>query len=336
MKELQAILRQLEQEPRTPHALATLVTVDGSSYRRMGARLLVNGAGVSMGSISGGCLEEDVRERARVLLASRMAEGTAQTVVYDTTEENDLVWGVGLGCQGVVRVLVERLEGQPGWARTLQRNLAARKETRLSVVWEAADRAGLGTYETAEAEGRMPAKAKVFEDWVRPPPRLLIFGAGDDAAPLTRMAKELGWQVEVRDARPAYATAERFPAADVVAPAAAESAAGVAVDAGTVAVIMTHRYRDDVALAAALLPRELAYVGLLGPKKRAQRILCELAAGGLAMTEEMRERLRAPVGLDIGGDTPEAVALAVLAEIQAALAGRDGRPLRERMRPIHE
>jgi xanthine/CO dehydrogenase XdhC/CoxF family maturation factor len=99
---------------------------------------------------------------------------------------------------------------------------------------------------------------------------------------------------------------------------------------------MTHRYRDDVALAAALLPRELAYVGLLGPKKRAQRILCELAAGGLAMTEEMRERLRAPVGLDIGGDTPEAVALAVLAEIQAALAGRDGRPLRERMRPIHE
>jgi len=331
MKELQAILRQLEQEPRTPHALATLVSVEGSSYRRVGARLLVNGAGVSLGSISGGCLEEDVRERARVALA----EGTAQTVIYDTTEENDLVWGVGLGCQGVVRVLVERLDGQPAWARTLQRNLAARKETRLSVVWEAADRAGLGTYETAETEGRLPAKAKVFEDWVRPPPRLLIFGAGEDARPLTRMAKELGWQVEVRDARPAYATAERFPAADVVALAAAESAAGGAVDAGTVAVIMTHRYRDDVALAAALLPRELAYVGLLGPKKRAQRILSELAAGGLVLTEEMRGRLRAPVGLDIGGDTPEAVALAVLAEVQAALAGRDGRPLRERMQPIH-
>ncbi len=335
MKELMAILQQLEREPRTPHALATLVTVEGSSYRRTGARLLVNGAGVSLGSTSGGCLEEDVRERARVVLA----EGVAQVAVYDTTAENDLVWGVGLGCQGVVRVLVERLAGQPGWARAVQRNLAERKETRLNVVWEAADKTMLGTREAAEMDGGAKEMAKetmkVFEDTVRPPVRLVIFGAGDDAQPLARMAKELGWQVEVRDARAGYATTGRFPAADVVKVERAEAAADLAMDALTVAVIMTHRYREDGPLLRALLPRALPYVGLLGPKKRAERILSELAGEGFAVTEAMRGRLHAPVGLDIGGDTPEAVALAVLAEMQAVLAGRDGRPLRERTRPIH-
>jgi xanthine/CO dehydrogenase XdhC/CoxF family maturation factor len=174
-----------------------------------------------------------------------------------------------------------------------------------------------------------------FLDNVAPPTRLLIFGAGDDAQPLARLAAELGWRVEIRDPRPTFATSVRFPTAEDVIVAQPETATSVTLDAWSVAVIMTHRYAFDVALLKALLPRALNYLGLLGPKKRAERILAELADGGLMITDEARARLHAPVGLDLGGDTPETVALSILAEIQATLAHREARPLRERTRPIH-
>jgi len=293
--------------------------------------LLIDGSGTSLGSISGGCFESDVIERAKAVIE----DGQAQVAVYNTTDENDLVWGTGTGCNGVVRILIERLPATPGWAQTLSRNLAARKITRLGVVWDSTDAGLLGTHELGSISGRLPAESVVFEDEIAPPVRLLLFGAGDDAQPLARMAKELGWQVEVADARPASATAARFSGADKVAVSRPEDAASVPLDAWTVAVIMTHRYRDDVALLRALLPRDISYVGLLGPKKREQKILAELATDGFKVTAEMRARLHAPVGLDLGGDTPEQVALAILAEIQSSLAARDARPLRERDRPIH-
>src|ERR1700722_2543936 len=132
MNELQAILHQLEQAPYTLRALATLVHVEGSSYRRVGARLLVDAEGQWLGSISGGCLESDVIARALEVIA----DGEAQLAVYDTTGENDLVWGTGTGCNGVVRILIERLSAKPMWAQTLRQNLAARKTSALSVVWK--------------------------------------------------------------------------------------------------------------------------------------------------------------------------------------------------------
>ena len=141
--------------------------------------------------------------------------------------------------------------------------------------------------------------------------------------------------VEVADARSAMATQSRFPSADKVTVAQTATAADVALDPWTVAVIMTHRYRDDVELLKALLPRELSYLGLLGPKKRAVKILAELAVSKFKVTTKMLARLHAPVGLDLGGDGPAPVALAMLAEIQSVLAARDARPLRERKRPIH-
>jgi xanthine/CO dehydrogenase XdhC/CoxF family maturation factor len=331
MKELSAILRQLQQHPATPHALATLVTVEGSSYRRAGARLLINPENSALGSISGGCLEDDIRERARLVLAN----GTPQTVIYNTTAENDLVWGVGLGCQGVVRVFIERLPAFPAWAKTLQRNFASRTETHLSVIWECTEPALLGTHEAAAVAAHLPEKTAVFHDRVPPPIRLLVFGAGDDAQPLVRLAHELGWRVHVFDSRPAYANTARFPLADEVTVALPEAAASISVDDLTFAVIMTHRYRDDLPLMRALLPQNLPYLGLLGPKKRASRILDELAQSGFTLTPEMNARLHAPVGLDLGGNTPETVALSMLAEMQAVLAARDARPLRERAGPIH-
>ena len=328
MKELPAIVRAL-LEPAAAHSvLATLTTVEGSSYRRPGARLLLTADGQRLGSISGGCLEEDVLVRARRVLAT----GTAETVVYDTTSENDLVWGVGLGCHGVVRVVLEKLPPRPAWAVTLAANFAARRSTPLAVTHTAADCAHLGTrLATAPT-----ADAGVFIDLIRPPTALVIFGAGDDAQPLARLADELGWPVTVADPRAAFATAERFPTARrlVVAPAA-DLVNRVAPDAATLAVVMTHHYVHDVPLLRDLLPRPLAYLGLLGPKKRAERILVDLARDGLALTPELRAHLHAPVGLDLGADSPAQVALAILAEMQATLSGRDARPLRERTRPIH-
>jgi xanthine/CO dehydrogenase XdhC/CoxF family maturation factor len=331
MNEISAILDQLERFPDAPHALATLVNVEGSSYRRVGARLLVNANGAALGSISGGCLENDVIERAREVLD----DGLAQVAVYNTADENDLVWGTGTGCNGIVRILIERLPPRAAWARTLRQNVAGRLTTRLGVVWQCSQSHLLGTHLLDNIAGRLPAESVVMEDEITPPLRLLIFGAGDDAQPLAQLAKTLGWTVEVADSRPAFAHATRFPDADLVTAAQPGAAASTPLDPATAAVIMTHRYHDDTELMRALLPRELSYLGVLGPKNRTERILAQLAADGLVLTPAMHARLHGPVGLDLGGDNPEAVALAILAEIQSAFAGRNARPLRERPGSIH-
>ncbi|MEY2880091.1 MAG: hypothetical protein RLZZ15_2471, partial [Verrucomicrobiota bacterium] len=334
MKELAAIVRALLAPDAGPAVLATLVAAEGSSYRRAGARLLIPDAGPRLGSISGGCLEEDVIARAERVRAT----GRAETALYDTTAENDLVWGVGLGCHGIVRVLVERLPARPAWALALAENFAARRATALAIVHAAADPARLGTRLAPDepgtvrvragegggaggvgADGRAPGENEsVFFNTIPPPPALAIFGAGDDAQPLARLADELGWHVTLADPRAAFATAARFPtvAAIIVGPAAA-LAARLAPDAATAAVVMTHHYVHDVPLLRALLPRPLAYLGLLGPKKRAERILADLTRDGLTVTPDMRARLHAPVGLDLGADSPEQVALAIIAEMQA-------------------
>jgi len=331
MKELQAIVRTLQTSAASPAALATLVTVEGSSYRRPGARLLVGADGARLGSISGGCLEEDVLARARRVLAT----GQAEAVVYDTTSENDLVWGVGLGCHGIVRVLVEKLPPLPAWAAALAQNFSARRPTELAVVHAAATPALLGTRLAAEFSAASAGDTRIFTQTVRPPTALVVFGAGDDALPLVRLAKELGWHVTVADPRATFATAARFPLADalVVGPAA-ELVDRAAPDADALAVVMTHHYVHDVPLLDGLLRRPLAYLGLLGPRKRADQILADLARNGAPPPP--RAGLHAPVGLDLGADGPEQVALAIVAEMQAVLGRRDARPLRERVRPIHD
>lgn len=327
MHELQAIVSHLTAHPARACALATLVNVEGSSYRRTGARLLLDDEGTRLGSISGGCLENDIVEHARSVLNT----GAAKLVVYDTTEENDLIWGVGTGCHGVVQVLIERLPESPVWVQTVRDNFSTRRKTGLSTVWQSDDPAALGTYLTAAA----PTAVRVFQNTVLPPVKLMIFGAGDDAVPLARLAGELGWEVHVRDPRAALATAARFPTASQVSGLVPADAAHLPLDAQTVAVIMTHHYVHDVPLVQALLPREPVYLGLLGPKKRADKILGDLARAGLCVTDAMRACFHAPVGLDLGGDGPEAVALSVLAEMQAVLARRDAQPLHKRTGPIH-
>ncbi|MBL9203867.1 MAG: XdhC family protein [Opitutaceae bacterium] len=328
MKELSSILVQLSQSDSYPAVLATLVSVEGSSYRRPGARLLVTAQGRRVGSISGGCLEDDLVARVPRVLRTQ----TPEAVVYDTTSENDLVWGVGLGCHGVVRVLLEPLPAPPDWLAPAVRQVAERKAFQLATVHAGPDPRRWGTFwsETSESDDT------VFVEAIPPLLALLIFGAGDDAQPLVRLAKEFGWRVVVIDPRTALATPERFPLADaVVGGPLSTILPTLETDLRTAAVVMTHHYVHDLPVLGALAGKPLAYVGLLGPRKRAQRLLQDLAGQGVSVSAELSGRLHAPVGLDLGGDTPESVALSIVAELQAVLSGRDGRPLRERTQAIH-
>lgn len=322
MPEIARIFTALDSAAGKPAALATLVRVEGSSYRRPGARLLLLPDDTRLGSISGGCLEEDVMERARRVLAS----GEPELAVYDTTAENDLVWGVGLGCQGVVRIRIERIPAErPAWVAALRANLHARRDTALVV----------GAHGTRLAADTAPAPDE-FHEIIPAPPALVICGAGDDARPLATMANQTGWHVTVADARPAYASAARFPEADaVLAAPIPELVAQLRFDARTFAVVMTHRYADDRNFLSALLPRDFAYLGQLGPRTRTDRMLSELKADGLVLTDGVLAKLHAPVGLDLGGTTPETVALAILAELETRLNGRAPGHLRDRPGPIH-
>ncbi len=314
-----------------PAALATLVTVSGSSYRQPGARCLLLPDGRSMGSISGGCLEEDVRMRARQVLAGR----APQLVRYDTASENDLLWGTGLGCQGEVRVFIERLpEAIPAWVAALRENFRSRRNTTLAVVYGEGVGGSRGTHLLADLTQSPGPDA--FIELVLPPPSLILFGAGDDAMPLVQFAARLGWRSTLFDARARYATTTRFPEADAVVVAPPEQATlHPAIDADSHVVVMSHRYHDDRTVLRALLPRDLAYLGILGPRHRTRRMLEELAAEGVNPSAEMRERLFAPAGIDLGGAAPETVALSIIAELQAFRSRRMPLHLRDGTRPIH-
>ncbi len=327
-REIQTILAALDEGPA---ALATLIGVSGSSYRQPGARCLLLPDGTRIGSISGGCLEEDIGRRAAEVLAN----GNPQLTVYDTATENDLIWGTGLGCRGEVRVFVERLsQPLPEWVGRLRENFRLRRDTLLEVIYAGSDARSLGTRLAREAS--VPADSHIYREKVPAPPSLVIFGAGDDAAPLTRLACELGWHIVVLDSRSAYATSSRFPQAHHVETVDAASAARhPLIDDRSHVIVMSHRYRDDVALLRALLPRPLAYVGVLGPRQRTQRMLSELEAEDVPIDSGTQARIYSPVGLDLGGAAPETVALSIVAELQAFHSKRKPRHLRDSPLPIH-
>jgi xanthine dehydrogenase accessory factor len=336
VKEIQTILRRVRAEPG-PWVLATLVNVEGSSYRRAGARALISANGDRVGSISGGCLEEDILLRAR-----RVAQTwTPEVATYDTTSENDLIWGVGLGCHGIVRVLIEPLVSRAQWLAAAAEALDGGPACNVRVTWIPESGRPLGT-ELTEAAGPERAETSdrrrgVFMETFGAPTGLFVYGAGDDAQPLVQAAGELGWRVTVADPRPAYATVARFPAArHVVTGSSDQLVESTNPGAGALAVVMTHHYIHDLPLLRALWPRPLAYLGLLGPKKRAQKMMETLGAEGLKVTPEMSARLFAPVGLDLGAEGAEEIALSILAEMKATLADRSARPLRERVAPIHD
>lgn len=347
-REIVAALGEAGRQGRET-ALATVVDVRGSAYRRPGARMLVVEGGPTAGNVSGGCLEADVRERAKKV----MATGEPELVVYDTTSDADLVWGLGLGCNGVVRVFVERvtpedaraIDEREGISATVvtgphagsRLTLSASGESSTDISDDAFAAAVLDAARAFSEQRRATTQpvgdAEVFFEATRPSLELTVLGAGYDAMPVVAFAKDLGWRVTVGDPRPAFATGERFPSADRVVVMRPEEAAAHVPD-GSYVVIMTHNFAHDGAILASLAGSNPVYVGILGPAARTEKLLTGLKEEGVALGD-LVTRIHAPIGLDIGAETPEQIALAIVAEIQAASAGHVGGRLKDRPGPIH-
>jgi xanthine/CO dehydrogenase XdhC/CoxF family maturation factor len=317
-------------------ALATVVAVRGSSYRRPGARLLVPPNGPPIGLISGGCLEE---EAAR--LARQAIELDAPVLVtIDHSAEGDELWGMGLGCRGVIDLLAEPPAMAAG---TIDALLAARRNGCATYLLtgldgerrelSAADADALGERAAlAVAHGRPTVIGDRVLDAILPPLHLVICGAGPDAGPLAAAGARQGWRVDVVDPRRSFLHHERFPGARLVDAQPADAAAATAAGEWTAVVIMSHDYLRDAAFLAGFLGRGASYLGVLGPRDRTERLIGELPEAPSAADAAV---LHAPAGLDIGADGAEQVATSVVAEIVAVLHGRSGAPLRERPGPIH-
>ena len=370
MKELSGILQACALHPEKLVALATLVKASGSTYRRPGARMLVLADGQSIGTISGGCLERAVADKSQEI--SPAGEPVLQE--YDTSSEEDIVFGAGLGCKGTVDILIEpvrpdavvselfeflagvfqtRTSGCIATIFKIQGDLPTRigdrlflnadgnvsgniKDATLKSKLLHAAQEGLNSNRSKTLEFQLPCgTVEALVEVIHAPAPLVIFGAGYDAIPLARIAKEIGFHVTVADIRPAYAQPSRFPEADAVVVVRPEEIATLHLTQRTSAVIMSHNYSTDGAFLKALLPLPLRYLGLMGPKARAMKMLQELRNSGFEAGENLAHRIHNPVGLDIGAENSEQIALAILAEIQAVISGRPGGLLREKKGPIH-
>jgi xanthine dehydrogenase accessory factor len=326
--------------------------------------MLVRGDGSTVGLVSGGCLESDLAEHAR-----RVHEGgRAEVVRYDTRDDDDAPWGLGLGCNGLIDVLLEPLPPARAayLAKLLDRALAAAEPSVLATVIKAPVGVGAhaliignriektGGWGTDATLAKATANtAEVFKagrrglvrefggvevayEVVTPAVPLVICGSGPDVVPIARFASELGWNTTIVDNRPVTDShTERYHGARAVECAeATKLGEAVTLTPRTAAVVMSHNLGRDTDYVQSLLDAGVAYVGVLGPRARTERMLSDLAA---RKSEPLKnsERLFAPVGMDIGGDGPDAIALAVIAEISAVINGRDGGHLRDRRASLH-
>ena len=350
-------------------ALATVVAIEGSAYRQPGARMLVADEGQRLGSVSGGCLERDVVRHA----CRSIASGQPVLRLYDSLDE-DLAEGFALGCNGAVLVLVEpaganvrhqmaflddclgqrrrgavatvyatpapstaelgarvsQLEG--GEARASGLPSGPLRAALEAAVADALQRGHGGNCSLPTDAGPVSALIEV----VTPPLRVMVFGAGLDGVPLVDFGRQLGWSMQVVASAGGFGTRQRFRGADALHIGSPDEAvAALRPDGDTVALLMSHNFPLDVAAFRALVPCRPRYIGLLGPRHRARRLLDEAQAQGAVMDEALRARIFGPVGLDIGAETPAEVALAIAAEINATLRQRGGASARRRQGPLH-
>ena len=375
MNELQNIIKgfQKSQEIGQKTVLATVVQTRGSAYRRAGARMLIKEDGEMISAISGGCLEGDILERAKSHLLEGNKPYIIQYDTRNS--EEDLLVGFATGCSGVVDVLIESLNNENSASQIsfieecLQSHqfgviatvVAVEGVTNIDIgsrLMMKSDRSIINqiknnnftsilikdiekilikkqnyTQSYTLSEGTID----VFIEVIYPLTQLLIFGAGYDAIPVVNFAKQLGWHVTIIDHRGEYLTSDRFGNADKLIECKPDPPDAYAhlLTPETVAVVMTHRYLSDVAFLKNIIPSSLKYVGVLGPKKRMEKLWQDLAKSNLDPNSSQFKRLYNPIGLDIGAETPEEIALAIIAEIQAVIAGRDGSFLRDRKGSIH-
>jgi xanthine dehydrogenase accessory factor len=333
-------------------ALATVTRIEGSAYRRPGAKLLIEDDGVTTGGVSGGCLEEDVRQVGLQVLRT----GESRTLHYDTGDDDSKLWGLGLGCNGQVDLFVQPIsppEAAGPWTR-VRDELRGECAFALSLIIEDGGKAAVSVVgpsgrlastvadhavqpqvdaiasaalEVKQSKLTTAGPRRVFTEVLLPPPKLLVCGAGDDARPLVDFAAAVGFRVLVADHRPAHLTAARFPSAQQLLRMRAGDGSPP-LDRTTYVVVKSHSLEHDIAWVRMLIPSEAPYIGILGPRARIQAILDRCG-----VTDA--QRIFGPVGLDLGADGPEQVALSVVAELLAVWSGRPPRHLREREGALH-
>jgi len=370
MKEIRDIIKAFDEAQKIGKqtALATVVHVEGSSYRRPGARMLIEDDGQLTGAISGGCLEGDALRKALLV----MAEKRSRLVTYDTMDDDDAKFGVGLGCNGIIQVLIEPIDvSDPNnpiqYLRTVNEK---RQKAVLITLFSLQDKKDpqYGTRLLLKEDGNILDHSPVLKDVlladakealinqnssfknyisdkqnltafievIKPPVSVIIIGAGNDVMPVVDMADILGWETTVIDGRANYAKKERFVSACQVLVLKPEQVLEqIAIDEHTVFLLMTHNYNYDMAMLRQLLQKNISYIGMLGPKKKRERMLDELKGEGLIFTQQQLSVLHSPVGLDIGAETSEEIALSILAEIKALFAGKDVQSLRTLKEVIH-
>jgi len=370
MKEIRDILKAFDEAQKLGKqtALATVVHVEGSSYRRPGARMLIEDDGQLTGAISGGCLEGDALRKALLV----MTEKRSRVVTYDTMDDDDAKFGVGLGCNGIIQVLIEPIDtADPDHPiQYLKAINEKRQKAVLITLFSLQDKKDIqyGTCllltengnliehtpvlkdvliaDAQEALSNQTSSSKnyisndhnltAFVEMIKPPLSVIIIGAGNDVMPLVDMADILGWETTVVDGRANYAKKERFVSACQVFVSKPEQVLEqIEIDEHTVFLLMTHNYNYDMAMLKQLLQKNVSYIGMLGPKNKRERMLNELKDEGLIFTPQQLSVLHSPVGLDIGAETSEEIALSILAEIKALFAGRDVQSLRTIKEVIH-
>ncbi|MBX2841476.1 MAG: XdhC family protein [Flammeovirgaceae bacterium] len=373
MHEIQRIVEVYDRIDFTQKkaALATVVKLYGSSYRRPGARMLMTDDGRWIGAISGGCLEGDALRKARKAIMS----GEASLVTYDTMDDENNSLGIALGCNGIIDVLIEPLdpENEQNPIELLRNAVNDHQQSIIATVYKAngsedikiGDRLlvdysgkeintlkGKNLYnlitadiEKVVAEGKSVSKvyemlwgeAEVFIEALIPSIQLVIFGGGYDAAPLAQFGSSVGWNVVVTDNCIAHLAPKRFPTAkDIVASEPSGLLQKIKFNSLTAVVLMSHDYNKDSAVLKAILPAEVPYIGILGPKKRGDKMLERMNEEGIELNDKLLETIHNPVGLDIGAETPEEIAISIIAEIQAKFANRKGGMLKNREGFIHE
>lgn len=331
-----------------PLVLATVIDTDGSTYSKAGERMLIDGDGIFQGMLSGGCLEGDLAIRAHEVLDG----GTPRVLTYDLADDDEL-WGLGVGCNGMMRVFLQPLSAAGGYqpfAQLSELVTRAGRSTAALIIDSTIDGLGAGAWchvhgDDVSSFGVRGALARLLEERSReilqgsrrgierhtvdgghadvfytviePVPRLLLLGAGLDAGPLVRIAAEMGWRCTVSDHRPAYIESNEFGVAENVHCCPAdEVSATLPLDAFDLVVVMSHHLASDRSYLAQLAATSVPYVGLLGPPARRARLLSDLGEQG----GSLHGRLHGPAGLDLGGSGPAAIALSIAAQMQQALS----------------
>jgi xanthine dehydrogenase accessory factor len=330
-------------------ALATIVEIDGAAYRREGARCLILENGKIIGTLSGGCVEGDLLDYARTV----MGTGEPQEIHYDFRSEGDLFWGLGVGCNGALTIWLQPFDPvhHPEQAQqqiqAFQKRASCLKAYTIGLVLESENpiKLPVGSHLALDREGDLcrlendtinGVSVKLFVESVTPRPRLIIFGSGLGAVPIVQGAKSLNWQVTIIDHREDSLKQDGFLGADKCVLTSRNKYSEFSVIDEAYVVVMTHNYELDKILVQMFLTSSIPYLGVLGSRYRIERILQDIRLECGELREDFLKKLHSPIGLDIGAESPEEIALSILSELVCRKNGRSGQSLRLRKEPMHE